>query len=86
MLEIKQKNHKFPQYDAEFQVIAADIDWNPSALRNSLRMGLLEGMKDSFAYSDMPEELPAFVMVCQKRDNYSANDEQRRRHRIKVEG
>jgi hypothetical protein len=32
-------------------------------------MGLYEEMKDSFAYSDMPEELPAFVTVCQKRDN-----------------
>jgi hypothetical protein len=26
-------------------------------------------MKDSFTYCDMPEELPALVMVCQKRDN-----------------
>jgi hypothetical protein len=32
-------------------------------------MGLSEEMKDSFTYSDMPEELPAFVTVCQKRDN-----------------
>jgi len=67
--EIKQKNHEFSQYYAEFQVIAADLDWNPSALRNALRIGLSEEMKDSFTYSDMPEELPAFVTVCQKRDN-----------------
>jgi len=32
-------------------------------------MGLSEAMKDSFTYSDMPEELPAFVTVCQKWDN-----------------
>jgi len=69
MREIKQKNREFSQYYAEFQVIAADLDWNPSALRNALRMGLSEEMKDSFTYSDMPEELPAFVTVCQKRDN-----------------
>jgi len=69
MREIKQKNCEFSQYYAEFQVIAADLDWNPSALRNALRMGLSEEMKDSFTYSDMPEELPAFVTVCQKRDN-----------------
>jgi len=31
-------------------------------------MGLSEEMKDSFTLSDMPEELPAFVMVCQKQD------------------
>jgi hypothetical protein len=32
-------------------------------------MGLSEEMKASFTDSDMPEELPAFVTVCQKRDN-----------------
>ena len=69
MREIKQKNREFSQYYAEFQVIAADLDWNPSALRNALRMGLSEEMKDSFTYSDMPDELAAFVTVCQKRDN-----------------
>jgi len=67
--EIKQKNREFSQYYAEFQVIAADLDWNPSALRNASRIGLSDEMKDSFTYSDMPEELPAFVTICQKRDN-----------------
>ena len=67
--EIKQNNREFSQYYAEFQVIAAELDWNPSALRNALRKGLSEEMKESFMYSDMPEELPAFVTVCQKRDN-----------------
>jgi len=68
MPEIKQKNREFSQYYAEFHVIAADLDWNSSALRSALRMGLSEEMKDSFTLSDMPEELPAFVMVCQKQD------------------
>jgi len=69
MREIKQKNREFSQYYAEFQVIAAYLDWNPSALRNALRIGLSEEMKDSFTYSDMPDNLPAFVMVCQKWDD-----------------
>jgi hypothetical protein len=69
MKEIKQKNREFSLYSAEFQVIAADLDWNPSALRNSLRSGLSEEMKDSFINTDMPDELPAFVTLCQKRDN-----------------
>jgi len=68
MRKIKQKNREFSQYYAEFQVIAAGSDWNPSALQNALRMGMSEEMKDSFTYSAMPEELPAFVTVCQKRD------------------
>jgi len=69
MREIKQMNRQFSEYYAEFQVIAAELDWNPSALRNALWMVLSEEMKDSFTYSDKPEELPAFVTVCQKRDN-----------------
>jgi hypothetical protein len=69
MPEVKQKNREFSEYDAEFKVIAADLDWNPSALRNALRMGISEEMTDSFTYSKMPEELPAFVTVCQKWDN-----------------
>jgi hypothetical protein len=48
MLEIKQKNHEFSQNYAEFQVIAANLDWNPSSLWNAVRMGLLEEMNDCF--------------------------------------
>jgi len=69
MREITQKNREFSQYYPQFQVFAADLVWNPSALRNALRMGLSEEMKDSSTYSDMPDELPAFVTVCQNRDN-----------------
>jgi len=36
MQEIKQRNPEFSQYYAEFQVIAADLDWNTSALGNAL--------------------------------------------------
>jgi len=71
MREIKQKNRQFSQYYAEFEVIAADLDWNPSALRNALRMGLSEELKECSTHSDIPEELPAFVTVCQKQDNHS---------------
>jgi hypothetical protein len=69
MRENNQMNREFFQYYAEFQVISADLDWNLSAVRNALRMGLYEEMKDSFTYSDMPEELAAFVTACPKRDN-----------------
>ena len=47
-------------------MIAADLDWNPLALQNAVHMGISEEMTDSFKYSDMPEELPAFVTVCQR--------------------
>jgi hypothetical protein len=70
MREIKPKNWEFSQYYAEFQVITTDLDWNLLALGYTLRMGLSEEIKDSFAHSNMPEELPAFVRVCQKQDNH----------------
>jgi len=67
---IIQNYRKFSQYYAEFQVIVAEVDCNPSALRNALvQLGLSNEMKDSIEHSDMPEEHPAFVTVCQKRDN-----------------
>jgi hypothetical protein len=69
MREIKQKIREFSQYFAEFQVIASDLDWNPSALRNALRSGLPEEMKDSNIHTDMPDEIPVFVTLCQKREN-----------------
>jgi len=47
-------------------VIAADLDWNPLALRNALLIGLSEEIKDLCTYSDMPEKLPALVTVCQE--------------------
>jgi hypothetical protein len=67
--EIKEQNREFSQYYAEYQVVAADLDWNPSALRNALKMELSEEMKHSFNYSDTPEELPALGMVFIKWDN-----------------
>ena len=69
MKEIKQMNQELFLYYAQFQVIAADLDWNPSALRNALRTGFSEEMKDSFIPTDMPDQPPAFVTLCQKWDN-----------------
>jgi hypothetical protein len=69
MPEIKQINSQFSQYYAEFQNIAADLNWKPSAVRNTLRMRWSEEMKGFFTYSYMLEELPAFVTVIKKWDN-----------------
>jgi len=68
MWQIKQQHCEFSQYHAEFQVIDTDIDWNCLALWNTLWIGLSEEMRELFIYSDMPEELPAFVTICHKWD------------------
>jgi len=69
MREVKQTNSEFSRCYAEFKVIAADLDWDPSALPHALRLGLSEEMQNSLTYSDMPEELPAYLTICQKQDN-----------------
>lgn len=51
-----------------FQLIAADLDLNHLSLQNAPGMGLSKELKDSFTYSDISDELPAFVMDCQKLD------------------
>jgi len=68
--EIKPKNDMLSQYYAEFEDVAADLDRNLLALWNTLRIVLSEARKDSFTYRDMPDELHAFVTVCQTQDNY----------------
>lgn len=67
--EIKQLNPESSQYYAEFRVIVADHDWNPSPMQNAPKMELYEEMQDLVTNSNMPEEPPAFVRVCQKQNN-----------------
>jgi len=69
MRDIMQMNPKLSQYHAAFEVISADLDFNPSAIRNTLQMGFSQEMKDSFTNSGMPEELAEFLILCQKWDN-----------------
>jgi hypothetical protein len=61
-------NCEFSQYYAEFQVIAANLDWIPSALRIAMKSGLSEENKDSFRHTDMQDELPVLVTFCQKQE------------------
>jgi hypothetical protein len=69
MQEIQLNNHNFSVYHAEFPVIAADLDWNTSALQNGLRMGQSEEMKVFFTHSHMSEGRPTFVTGCPTWDN-----------------
>jgi hypothetical protein len=69
MREIKPKITEFSQVYTEFQVIAADLNWNPWAPWNALRILLSEAMNDSFMYSDTPEVLLTFVTVSSETVN-----------------
>lgn len=52
--EINIQNWEISWYCGEFQVIATDLDWNPSALQNTLQIRLSEEMTDTSTYSYMP--------------------------------
>jgi hypothetical protein len=54
MWEIKHMYYKVSQYYTEFRVIATDLDWNPSTLRNSLQVRLPQEINDWYTYCDMP--------------------------------
>jgi len=45
MCENQPKDRMLSQYCAELQVMAADVDWDPSALWNDLRIGSSNEMK-----------------------------------------
>jgi len=70
MRKIGQIHREFSQYYLEFEVIAANLDWNVPALWNALWMGLSNMINDSFLYSDMLEERPTFITMWQKWDNH----------------
>lgn len=56
-------------YFTESEFISADVDYNPWALDNALRLRLSEEMYHSFQYTQMPKEYLMFTTVCQKHDN-----------------
>jgi hypothetical protein len=69
LLKLKQRNHEFSQYYTEFQRYVADIKWNTAALRDALRNGLSNELKDSLQHADMPDNIIDFVKMCSKRDS-----------------
>jgi hypothetical protein len=49
---LKQRNYDFSIYDTEFQLDAADIQWNNSAKHTALMRGLNNKIKDTLTLSD----------------------------------
>jgi hypothetical protein len=48
LLKLKQRDHEFSQYYAEFQRYVADVKWNTEAQTDALRNGLSNELNDSF--------------------------------------
>jgi len=59
--DVIQRKCDFSPGYAEYQVITTELDWNTSALRHALRMGLSDKLKYSLQYRGMLNELSAFL-------------------------
>ena len=67
---LRQANHEFSLYYAEFQRYAADVQWNESAKRTALTRGLSTEIKDALVLtSNIPSKFSEYAMFLQRLDN-----------------
>lgn len=64
--DVIQRMCDFSPCNAQYQVFTTELDWNPSALRHALRMGLADNMKYSLQYRDILNELSALFTPYQR--------------------
>ena len=68
--KLRQTNREFSLYYAEFQRLIAELDYNDTVKKNTLRRGLSEELKDALAYNpNQPEDFEQFVNLCNRLDN-----------------
>lgn len=67
---LRQKNHPFSSYYADFTRIMSDLDYNESSKLSALKRGLCDEIKDTLRVTiNEPTGFDAFVDLCQKIDN-----------------
>jgi len=57
MQAMKKINSQFSQYNGEFELIAAGLNWNPLALTKFLRIRWSKVLKDYFQYCNLQEDM-----------------------------
>jgi len=66
---INQQNYNISQPNADFHVIATNLNWNPSAIKNARRMELYTEMKNFFLYNEMYYRLSTYIPICQTQND-----------------
>jgi hypothetical protein len=66
--KLRQGNHDFISYYAEFQCLIADLHWNDATKRAALHQGLSEELKDILSTQDLPEDWSGYVTHIKKRN------------------
>ena len=67
---LKQANHEFSLYYAEFQHYTAVVQWNESAKRTALTRGLSTEIKDALVLtSDIPSKFSEYATFLQRLEN-----------------
>jgi Retrotransposon gag protein len=67
--KLRQGSKPAFDYAADFRQLAADLDWNDSALIHQFRVGLNEDVKDLMLHHDIPSTLDAMVALTIQIDN-----------------
>jgi hypothetical protein len=68
LLKLKQRDHEFSQYYAEFQRFVADVKWNAEVQMDELQNGLSNELKNSLQLADMPNNIVHFIKMCSKQN------------------
>jgi hypothetical protein len=66
--KLRQGNHDFVSYYAEFQCLIADLQWNNATKRATLYCGLSKELKDILSTQDLPEAWSGYVTHIKKQD------------------
>jgi len=66
---LRQANREFSLYFADFQRLAAELDWNEAAKRHALQSGLSEEIKAALAVVGEAEGYADYIRQLQKMDN-----------------
>ena len=67
--KLRQGSTPASSYATDFGTIAADLEWNDSALMHAYRNGLSDAVKDELVHYDYPVSLQAMVKLSIKIDN-----------------
>lgn len=68
LAEVKQGSRSVSQYSIEFRTLAADSDWNDSALHTMFFKGLSERVKDELASRELLDELDKLIDLAKRID------------------
>lgn len=69
LMRLRQGGRRISDYAIEFRILAAECDWNSSALFDAFIYGLSDRLKDHLAPLDLPATLDSLIALVTRLDN-----------------